>query len=94
MANVTVTHVPLDPFDSPTHWKDPSVTRFVQRKAGSKDDRIKQGIRYFARIHGQWFFGSFDEEWYGWNFSGWGTSGIQLDSIEDLYEVDLSGLDA
>ena len=87
-------HIPLDPFDSPTRWKDPSVTRFVQRKAGSKDARIKQDARYFAKIHGSWFFGTFSKQWYGWSFDDWGESGIQLDSIEDLYEVDLSGLDA
>ncbi len=85
-------HIPLAPFDSPTEWKDPTVTRFVQRKAGSHDERINSQRHYLAKVHGRWHLGMFTKVWYGWNFSEWGTSGIQLDSIEDLYEVDLTVL--
>lgn len=79
-------HVPLAPFDSPADHP-------CQRRAGSKDDRIRWDRHYFARIFGEWFLGQFEEEWYGWSFMNWGTSGIQLDSIEDLYEVDLGPLE-
>jgi hypothetical protein len=68
-------------------------TRKVQRRAGSKDDRISADKTYFAKIHGRWYFGRFSTQHFGWNFDDWGTSGLQLDSIEDLYEVDLSALE-
>lgn len=38
-------------------------------------------VRYLAQIHGQFFFGYFTEEHYGWNFAdGWGASGHQFDT--------------
>lgn len=69
-----ITHVPLAPFDNPR----------TQRRS-SKDDRIDPDAQYLAKIYGTWYLGSFSEQWYGWNFDNWGTSGMQLDSIEDLY---------
>jgi hypothetical protein len=78
-----VTHVELAPFDNKAG---------SQRKAGSKDDRIEPDAHYLALIDGKWFLGQFSEVWYGWNFDDWGTSGIQLDLIEDLYKVDLTKL--
>jgi hypothetical protein len=72
------------------HPFDP--TPYVQRRAGSKDDRISPHKTYLARIHDRWFLGHFDEQWYGWNFDGWYGAGRQLDTIEDLYEIDLGVL--
>jgi hypothetical protein len=98
MTSLPTTHIPLSPFDSPTRWNCCTKGECdgnhapVQRSAGSKDDRIRAGQTYFARIHGEWFFGTFSEQWYGWSFNDWGTSGIQLDCIEDLYAVDVSPL--
>lgn len=95
--NLPIKHIPLDPFDSPTgYWHDDDGTKHkytpCQRKAGSKDDRISKDKTYFAKIYGSWHMGKFSEVWYGWTFNNWGTSGCQLDSIEDLYEVDLEVL--
>lgn len=90
--NIPVKHIPLAPFDSPTGtWEGKEYTP-CQRKSGSKDARIRTNQTYFAKIHGQWCLGTFSEVWYGWNFRNWGTSGIQLDSIEDLYEVNVDSL--
>lgn len=82
-VGLAITHVPLPAFDNEFG---------TQRKAGSKDDRIKWDAHYLALIHGEWYMGTFSETWYGWNFDAWGTSGIQLDLIEDLYEIDLTPL--
>lgn len=71
------------------HDYEPSP--YVQRRAGSKDDRIKPERNYLAKCNGEWRLGQFEEQWYGWNF--WdGGSGHQLDGIEDLYEIDLERL--
>lgn len=86
-SSVGVKRIYLEPFDRPKEWAEP-----VQRSSGSKDERISKDKTYFAKIFGHWYFGRFSEQWYGWSFNNWGTSGIQLDSIEDLYEVDISSL--
>jgi hypothetical protein len=139
-TSLSITHVPLAPFDSPhpprcqawvvgeedsyddddkvrcyekedhpvhAAWTTPDSQLaleerkrhdfdpfpYVQRKAGSKDDRIDPDKTYLAKIHGAWYLGGFDEQWYGWNFDGWvNAAGYQLDCIEDLYEVDLGPL--
>jgi hypothetical protein len=83
-APLRVTHLPLAPFDSPSK---------VQRKS-SRDDRISPDAYYLALIYGTWHLGHFSSQHYGWSFDNWGTSGIQLDSIQDLYEIDLPGENA
>lgn len=102
-TTLPVQHLPLAPFDSPKQWQccPPEGVfecanfhaGYVQRSSGSQDDRILTGQTYFAKIHGNWFLGTFSKQWYGWSFNNWGRSGMQLNLIEDLYEVDLSVLD-
>lgn len=43
--------------------------------------------RYLAYVSGDWYLGRFHKEWYGWNFDGWGGTGIQLDALDKVYEV-------
>lgn len=83
MNSLLVVHVPLDPF--PGHRR---------QRNSSQDDRISEDKWYFAKIYGVWNFGQFSKLWYGWSFNDWGVSGIQLNTIQDLYEVDISQLDA
>lgn len=54
----------------------------------AKNDNINNDATYLVQIHGRWHMGGFSEQWYGWNFQNWGTSGIQLDLIDKVYEVD------
>jgi hypothetical protein len=82
-GNLPLTRIPLEPFNN---------SFGTQRLGGSKDERITADAHYFAKIHEVWHFGTFSLQWYGWSFDNWGTSGIQLDSIEDLYEVDVAAL--
>lgn len=79
--SLPLTHIPLDP---------PPEGR--SQRPSSEDDRIHADRHYFARIYGHWCYGQFVEVWYGWSFDDWGTSGIQLNSIDDLYEVDIAYL--
>ena len=82
-ACLPIRRIPLAPFDNESK---------SQRIAGSKDDRISADKHYLAMIYGEWYLGQFQEEWYGWSFDGWANPSYQLDSIEDLYEVDLGVL--
>jgi hypothetical protein len=98
VSQLPVRHIRLEPFDSPTSWRCcaentcEGIHKQIQRRAGSKDDRISSEKSYLALIHGGWYLGKFEEQWYGWNFHPWGFSGIQLDLIEDLYEIDMGAL--
>ena len=88
-------HIPLDPFDRGGGISsiDGKTYPPCQRSAGSQDNRIDADKHYLAKIHGGWYLGQFDLMWYGWSFDGWANPSYQLDSIEDLYEVDLGSLD-
>lgn len=69
--------IPLEPF----------LEGKVQRPS-SKDDRFNEDSSYLVKIWDQWHAGQFSEQWYGWSFDNWGTSGMQLDSIEGpIYEI-------
>lgn len=65
----------------------------MTRKPGSTglcdhpDIKVGPEYHYYCDIFGGWFLGHFSEQWYGKNFEGWGTSGIQLDHIIEVYEV-------
>lgn len=69
--------IPLEPFSEGK----------VQRPS-SKDDRFNEDSSYLVKINGWWYAGQFSEQWYGWSFDNWGTSGLQLNSIEGpIYEI-------
>ena len=44
-------------------------------------------VKYLAKIHDYWYLGFFTRQWHGWNFSNRVTSGIKLNSIQELYQV-------
>lgn len=67
----------------------PVVHLPITDRSKSQDLRISPDRTYFARIYGKWYFGGFTKEWYGWSFTNWGTSGIQLNHIEDLWECNI-----
>ena len=49
---------------------------------------IIYGLSYLGKFHKMWYGGKFNKMWYGWNFDGWvNPIGIQLNAIEELYEV-------
>lgn len=80
--------------DHPEFWEShrTKIAYPCQRSSGSQDDRIDPDKTYLARIHGRWYLGGFHLKWYGWSFDGWDNPSYQLDSIEDLYEIDLGAL--
>ena len=43
--------------------------------------------RYRVRIEGRWYEGSFSKQWFGWQFDEYGSSGIQLNLIDEVYEI-------
>lgn len=66
---------------------DPIPDGRIQRLS-SDHPSIKEDQQYLVKIYGRWYAGYFTKQWYGWSFSDWGTSGIQLDSIQGpVYEI-------
>ena len=56
---------------------------------------IIPGKTYLVKVHGEWYAGSFEEQWYGLNFLGiQNGAGLQFDapgfnfsSWEEVYEI-------
>jgi len=78
--------------------KDPKSKPGEARAPGRQLKRIRVGTssdsseissirRYRVRIDGQWYEGSFRKEWFGWKFEGQGSSGVQLNLIDEVYEI-------
>lgn len=66
----------------------PRSKRIDLKKAdGCNHPDITERGRYRVKIYGQWHVGTFSRQWYGWSFDNWGTSGIQLDSIQEVWKV-------
>jgi hypothetical protein len=55
--------------------------------ASSESSHIDSRKRYRVRIEGQWYEGSFSKQWFGWRFDGYGSSGMQLNLIDQVYEI-------
>ena len=43
--------------------------------------------RYKVKIDDQWYQGRFTKEWFGWNFDDYGTSGMQLNLLDAVFEI-------
>jgi len=53
----------------------------------SESSEINSLKRYRVRIEGRWYEGNFRKEWFGWKFEGYGPSGIQLNLVDEVYEI-------
>jgi len=43
--------------------------------------------RYRVRVERKWYEGTFSKKWFGWQFDDYGSSGIQLNLIDEVYEL-------
>jgi hypothetical protein len=55
--------------------------------ASGASSMIDYKKRYRVRIDGRWYEGTFSRRWFGWNLEGYGTSGIQLDLVDEVFEI-------
>ena len=61
--------------------------RKIRVGSSSQSSEIHSMKRYRVRIDGRWYEGSFSKQWFGWNFDGYGASGIQLNLIDEVFEI-------
>lgn len=43
--------------------------------------------QYLVKICGRWRAGTFDRQWYGLNFVNYGSEGVELEAIDEVYEI-------
>lgn len=55
----------------------------------SESPHISPRKRYRVQIDGKWYEGVFTKQWFGWQFEGAGNSGVQLNLIDQVYEISL-----
>jgi hypothetical protein len=53
----------------------------------SESSHIDSRKKYRVFIEGKWYEGFFSKQWFGWNFEGYGNSGMQLNLIDQVYEI-------
>jgi hypothetical protein len=54
----------------------------------SESNLIRSTRRYRVQIEGRWYEGTFSKEWFGWKFNEYGSSGMQLNLIDQVIELD------
>ena len=55
--------------------------------SSSESSHIDSRKKYRVKIEGKWYEGSFSKQWFGWKFEGYGSSGMQLNMIDQVYEI-------
>jgi hypothetical protein len=55
--------------------------------SSSESSQIDSRKRYRVKIEEQWYEGSFSKQWFGWRFDGYGTTGLQLNLLDAVYEI-------
>lgn len=55
--------------------------------SSSESSHITSRKNYRVKIDGEWFEGRFTKEWFGWKFEDYGSSGIQLNLIDAVFEI-------
>jgi len=55
--------------------------------SSSESTQISARRKYSVRIGPQWYEGSFSKRWFGWHFDNFGDTGMQLNLIDEVFEV-------
>ena len=53
----------------------------------TNDAIVPYEAQYLVRVYGRWRAGTFDRQWYGLNFTHYGSEGIELEAIDEVYEI-------
>lgn len=63
------------------NWKLSLVPIDLSKATENECPGINENDYFLARIDGEFYFGQFSRQWYGWNFDDdWGCSGHQFDA--------------
>lgn len=53
----------------------------------SESGRISPRKRYRVLVDGRWLEGSFTKKWFGWCFEAPNESGLQMNLLDQVYEI-------
>lgn len=53
----------------------------------TNDGIVPYEAQYLVRVYGRWRAGTFDRQWYGLNFTKYGSEGLELEAIDEVYEI-------
>jgi hypothetical protein len=53
----------------------------------ANDAIVPYDAQYLVKVCGRWRAGAFDRQWYGLNFTNYGSEGIELEAIDEVYEI-------
>jgi hypothetical protein len=67
--------------------KQKTVLKKIKIGSTSESNDISYRKRYRVKIDDAWYEGIFLKQWFGWNFDNYGNSGIQLNLIDEVYEI-------
>lgn len=73
--------------------REPPEPRLKQIVVGSSSENpdIHARRQYRVRIGKDWYEGAFSKRWFGWCFDDFGESGMQLNLIDEVFEIQGSG---
>jgi hypothetical protein len=55
--------------------------------SSSECSQISVHRKYRVRIGARWYEGTFSKRWFGWLFDNFGDTGMQLNLIDEVFEV-------
>lgn len=74
--------IPAEPTESV-----PPILKEIAVGSSSENSNIRSYGKYRVRIGTKWYEGGFSKRWFGWNFDDFETSGIQLNLIDEVFEI-------
>lgn len=65
----------------------PMLKRIELNGSNTNDAIVAFDIQYLVRVCGRWRAGTFVQQWYGLSFANYGSDGIALEAIDEVYEI-------
>ena len=65
----------------------PMLKRVELNGSNTNDVIVPFESQYLVSVCGRWHAGAFDRQWYGLNFTNYGSEGIALEVIDEAYEI-------
>jgi hypothetical protein len=64
-----------------------ALKRIDLNGTNTNDTIVAYETQYLVKVCGRWRAGTFDRQWYGLNFSNYGSEGIELEAIDEVYAI-------
>ncbi|HEY7685596.1 MAG TPA: hypothetical protein VH833_05750 [Gemmatimonadales bacterium] len=65
----------------------PMLKRIELNGSNTNDAIVAFDTQYLVSVCGRWRAGTFVQQWYGLCFANYGSDGIELESIDAVYEI-------